>query len=839
VIARILHNQNAFKRVAMLVLTMLCIGISSFSVAAAQESVLPPLENAVVLNSGWEYRWGDSPQRSGKAPDWALLDEPGAWKRAAGVPQVAVPKGHNVMWLRVRLPQGKWAAPSLLIENSSAKYQVYMGGRLLYPSDSLDLNSRYITNVLRWHVVPLLSVGTDGFVYFRVVKPGSKEPIGRVSLGARHAHYKTIVNGSVWRISLGLLTLLVGGAGIFVAAFRKFQPLSLSFGAMSLLAGLFVFLGAPFRLEWVNAPFAWSFFEYEALFLVPPLFYLFLKEVLGEKESRIVRLCARAHFVFAGVAAFMALTGAVSYQTILLLFFVLCVATTAVVSKALWKSVSEGFLEQKLTWATGVFTLAAAFWEILSWKLSAGGVSSWPGVFVVALTAMVLSAAYVILRNAMRTERNLHRVNGLLERSVGMAVELSGAGELVSALSKTAEAMVRELRVRAVCNVSVYVRQEVKVPEAPLFQQAILVSQGRLVHRPEFSPLRQRFEAKATQFSLAARPYVTPKKMLIVPILVDERKWGFFTVDNYENLEPHSDDLILLRVLCETLSHTILSLELRDQFVVDAKMESEIQITSALQKFLIPDSVQVPFAQVASQYRAATQTGGDWFGYHVHANKKRVDLFLGDATGHGMKPALMVAHASGALQALLSRYAESEASSDEDRLVRLARMLNKVIYDLGREELYMAMIFMSIDLETGVVSYVNAGNPPFYCVSAQTGRAQSVVPAPSQSLGFSRSPVFHVEAHTLQVGDVLFLSSSGLFDNEGEDGRRLSSRRLKTILEKGKEPQDIQNLVSAAADGVWKDSPLRDDVTTLVFKWLGTTRITQDAPISRVDKKVI
>jgi hypothetical protein len=62
---------------------------------------------------------------------------------------------------------------------------------------------------------------------------------------------------------------------------------------------------------------------------------------------------------------------------------------------------------------------------------------------------------------------------------------------------------------------------------------------------------------------------------------------------------------------------------------------------------------------------------------------------------------------------------------------------------------------------------------------------------------------------------------------------------LKTILEKGKEPQDIQNLVSAAADGVWKDSPLRDDVTTLVFKWLGTTRITQDAPISRVDKKVI
>jgi serine phosphatase RsbU (regulator of sigma subunit) len=803
------------------------------------EHDLPSLEHATLLSSGWEYRLGDSPRRFAGAPDWIVSEDSLAWVRAGSLNNVQFPRGQKVMWLRVRLPSKSWAGPSLLIENSSSLFQVYMGGRLLYPTEAFDADSRLSRSALRWHIVPLVANAANQYVYFRVLQPHASEPMGRFSIGAQHAHYKTVVNASLWRIVLGVLSVLIGASVFAVSFFRKMEKLTLAFSAMAVGAGLYMFFSAPLCLEWMNAPFFWSFLEYGGLFLVPVAFYWFLGEFWGPNAKNVTHLLLRIHLGVAACAQIVALTGLVSYRPLLVGFFVCSVGSAVFIGRTVLQGFRTLSVELRASFVMIVLTLASAAAEMTLWSLDSRTLSLWPGAFVLSLSGVVFSVAYAILRSAMTHEGNLRQLNGLLERSVNAVVELSASSEMIAAVLKTAETMVRELHVDPECSALVYIRQEHAQADAPIYQQVMLVSQGRLVTHPAVNPLRQKHEAMAEKYNSESEPRVNSKRMLIVPVRLGERKWGFFTIDKYQFDAPHSDDVLLLKVLCETLGHTILALEVRDYSLVEVKQENELKITSALQRFLIPDSVQIPGSLVASKYRAATTTGGDWFGYHVHANRERADIFLGDATGHGMKSALLVAHASGAIRAAISRLSEGGFDSDEDRLLRLARNLNKVVYDVGREELYMAMLFMSIDLETGAVLYVNAGHPPFYRLDVQTGRSQSVVPAPSQALGFTKAPVFNVERLDLQRGDVLFLSSSGLFDNEGESGRRFSTRRLKTILEKSKEPQEILSLVTSAAEGVWKDTALTDDVTTIVLKWLGSTRQSQQAPISQVDKKVV
>jgi serine phosphatase RsbU (regulator of sigma subunit) len=800
---------------------------------------LPSLEQPTLLNSAWEYRLGDSPRRSNGVPDWIVSEESIAWVRAGSLNNVQFPRGQRVMWLRVRLPSKSWAGPSLLIENSSMLFQVYMGGRLLYPTEAFDADSHLNRGTLRWHIVPLLGNTASQHVYFRVLQPHPSEPLGRFSIGAQHAHYKAVVNASLWRIVLGVLAILIGASALVASVFRKMEKLTLAFAAMAASAGVYMLCSAPLRLQWMNTPFFWSFLEYGALFLVPAAFYWFLGEFLGDSSKNMTKVLLKVQIGFATFAQIAALAGLASYRTLLLGFFVCSLGSVVVVGKTLLQGFRTLPADLRVPFAAIVLMLISAVAEMISWSLDARALSVWPGAFVVSLSGVVFSVAYAILRSAMVQEGSLRRLNGLLERSVSAVVELSASSEIVTAALKTAETMVRELHVEAECSVLVYIRQDHAQGESPLYQQVVLVSQGRLVSHPAVNPLRQKHEAMAEKYNSEPIPRVNSKRMLIIPVGVGERKWGFFTIDNYQFEDPHPDDVLLLKVLCETLSHTILALEVRDYSLLEVKQENESKITSALQRFLIPDSIQIPGSLVASKYRAATTTGGDWFGYHVHANKDRADIFLGDATGHGMKSALLVAHASGAIRAALSRFSEGLPVSDEERLLRLARNLNKAVYEVGREELYMAMLFMSIDLESGTVLYVNAGHPPFYKLDVQSGRSQSVVPAPSQALGFSKASVFNVERLHLQRGDILFLSSSGLFDNEGDSGRRFSSRRLKSILEKSKEPQEILNLVTSAAEGVWKDTPLRDDVTTLVLKWLGSNRGSQQLPISQVDKKVV
>lgn len=80
------------------------------------------------LDSGWEYRWGDSPVNSAGLPEWVSGDDPSQWN-AIGFPSNPPDRqGRDQVWYRVNLPDVPWREPALYIYSVDLIVQVWLDG---------------------------------------------------------------------------------------------------------------------------------------------------------------------------------------------------------------------------------------------------------------------------------------------------------------------------------------------------------------------------------------------------------------------------------------------------------------------------------------------------------------------------------------------------------------------------------------------------------------------------------------------------------------------------------------------------------------------------------------
>ncbi|MEI6399602.1 MAG: PP2C family protein-serine/threonine phosphatase, partial [Pseudomonadota bacterium] len=247
------------------------------------------------------------------------------------------------------------------------------------------------------------------------------------------------------------------------------------------------------------------------------------------------------------------------------------------------------------------------------------------------------------------------------------------------------------------------------------------------------------------------------------------------------------------------------------------------------QERLLPfGSSAPPGVRIASHYRPAATAGGDWFGYSYDPGDHTLNIYIGDVTGHGVSSSIITGVACGAIYGAEAANGYSDHSPTitiENKLMRLAAAVNSVIYHTGRPNKLMTMAFVSVQLDTGLLNYINCGHPPIF-VCGQDQKIRSLI-QPSAHLGQCISPNFRAKAMQLNPGDSVFAYTDGLLENEGVNSQKLSDRCLRELLASGLAPHDLCEKILAAADSVWRDTPLADDVTLSIFQWEG--------PITRED----
>jgi hypothetical protein len=165
----------------------------------------------------------------------------------------------------------------------------------------------------------------------------------------------------------------------------------------------------------------------------------------------------------------------------------------------------------------------------------------------------------------------------------------------------------------------------------------------------------------------------------------------------------------------------------------------------------------------------AYEIGGDSFDYAI--NPGRLEFAIVDATGHGMSAVMMSIAAINSL-----RNSRREAAS----LEAAYRQVDRIIAAQFGHAFYVTGQLASLDLSTGVLTWVNAGHPLPMLVrdGSYVGELQC---RPSIPMGLG-GPVVEVATQQLQRGDRILFYTDGITEPLSPEGERFGSDRLADLL---------------------------------------------------------
>jgi phosphoserine phosphatase len=184
---------------------------------------------------------------------------------------------------------------------------------------------------------------------------------------------------------------------------------------------------------------------------------------------------------------------------------------------------------------------------------------------------------------------------------------------------------------------------------------------------------------------------------------------------------------------------------------------------------------QVAGYDMAGQFCPADQTGGDTFDL-VPLDEHRLFVLLGDASGHGIGPALSATQMTGMLRVALRLGADLNAI--------FAQVNNQLVEDLP-EEHFVTAFFGVLDTRSHSVNYHAAGQGPLLHFCAATGECRWLSPT-TFPMGFMQYP--HIESPQcieLAPGDILGLISDGVFEAENATGEMFGTGGVEQVLRAG------------------------------------------------------
>jgi serine phosphatase RsbU (regulator of sigma subunit) len=161
--------------------------------------------------------------------------------------------------------------------------------------------------------------------------------------------------------------------------------------------------------------------------------------------------------------------------------------------------------------------------------------------------------------------------------------------------------------------------------------------------------------------------------------------------------------------------------------------------------------------QIAVYYQPAREVGGDFYDF-LKLPEGRLGLIVGDATGHGMPAALVMATTRGMLRA-----GTQISDSPSEALERV----NNSLYPEIPPNMFVTCLAAILDSRTGRLQYANAGHDLPYLRHAH---GVSELRATGMPLGMMPNRSYEQKEITLKPGDSILLYSDGLV--EAHDSRR-------------------------------------------------------------------
>ena len=241
--------------------------------------------------------------------------------------------------------------------------------------------------------------------------------------------------------------------------------------------------------------------------------------------------------------------------------------------------------------------------------------------------------------------------------------------------------------------------------------------------------------------------------------------------------------------------------------------DEQFRVAREIQQRLFPKAPPlIDGYDIAGVSFPAAETGGDYFDF-IPMSTGTWGLVVGDVTGHGIGPALLMSEARAYLR-ILARYGDEVG----DILARANTVLTE---DLG-DERFVTLLLAKLDPAARRLYYANAGHPPGFVID-RNGALRLELRRTGMPLGLcpdvSYTPASPVE---LVSGEIVVLVSDGFEEAMSPHQEMFGRERLIECLSANHRAsaREILARIHEAVESHTGDGGQQDDYTAVVLKVL-------------------
>lgn len=239
-----------------------------------------------------------------------------------------------------------------------------------------------------------------------------------------------------------------------------------------------------------------------------------------------------------------------------------------------------------------------------------------------------------------------------------------------------------------------------------------------------------------------------------------------------------------------------------------ARMDQEMRSAHYIQQSLLPEGLPyIPGWHIEKFYQPAREVSGDLYDF-LALPDGRIGFVIGDASGHGVPSALIMATTS----AMLHATAASGAASPGKVLEQVNNLLQKHIPN----GTFATCFYAILDPACGMVRYANAGhNLPYI---SRNGKVLELY-AKGMPLGLMPEQEYAEGEIDINLQDSILFYTDGLVEAHNEGGNMYGSPRLKQRIQENFHTEGfIETLKKDLQDFTGPEWEQEDDVTLLLLK---------------------
>ncbi len=243
-------------------------------------------------------------------------------------------------------------------------------------------------------------------------------------------------------------------------------------------------------------------------------------------------------------------------------------------------------------------------------------------------------------------------------------------------------------------------------------------------------------------------------------------------------------------------------------------IQTDLSVAREIQHAILPRTFDLKLqdadkVNIYASMLAAKDVGGDFYDFFP-IDDHRMGFTIADVSGKGVPAAIFMA---------VSRTLIKATGLQDKPTNECMSTVNDILCDESVGSMFVTVFYGIYDLQTGHITFTNAGHNPPYILKAN-GTVEALQAPCNLVLGAVPGVPFTCNTLELEPGDTLFMYTDGVTEAENKNHDQFGESRLEEALAecKGTDSKHIVDTVNAKVKEFINGAAQSDDITQLVIR---------------------